>query len=628
MTEEQIPVKPIELIKFGKTLLATEIECFLGYGVYCFSDNSALTTTGHILYKYLTAIKTVFSSIAHISFPADPVTNVATTVVALRNLARLARLHLEGDSLVHTLNNLSNELALLPNGVVCTTKTVSDLYIDVAKYIVGGDMKNFIGSWDNQKYADQDEVIGGIFIVLFYIMLWWNMHLASMNQLLHSIGEFTSNGKEMRGTFKPLIPSDPKTWGANLVSQENSVGASVFGITTAQLDDPAFRGITVTRVAGFENLMNRLCTPSQWTWRFGRWMRVIPIFSMVSFESSSDGDGSLYTDFANLMGSAGLFSNTGTHKWRDFNNDINQFVSDLKTFYFKNSAYGDLKAKFTLTTFAEIPTPAPSGNGGILFYQMMDWIDGGILSTDKLRHKFYVDDDDCGHQTLKCRRVFNAEKRFMIIGDAEVEDYQLHHALIANQVDDQAGDVKSLGINKDPISIKAYFGFGIGRTEDEVYKIGRVINDNVAIVNVDSALEDFVPGACTWTLYTNSLELSLPISLNVDKTLFYHGRNQDPFKKLQHQVVDVNELDIDKVLNVARKYIFPVSNVSSIMSTPIAVSAMPIVDDIPKLGVEQTKVSDDVNNKVESLVTKAPVAVSAVPASVALADKDKKEDKK
>lgn len=265
MPEEQIPVKPIETIKFGKELLATDRECVLGYGVYCFGDNSALTTSGHILYKYLDAIRTVFKSIAHITFPSDPTTNTATTTVALRNLARLARLHLEGDSLVKCLNNISAELALLPNGVTCTTKTVSDLYIDVAKFVVGGDFKNFIGSWDNQKYADQDEVIGGIFIVLFYIMLWWNMHLSSMNMLLHSIGEFTSNGKEMRGTFKPLITSDPKTWGAVLVSQENAAGASIFGITTAQLDDPAFRGITVTRVAGFENLMNKLCTPSQWT---------------------------------------------------------------------------------------------------------------------------------------------------------------------------------------------------------------------------------------------------------------------------------------------------------------------------------------------------------------------------
>lgn len=626
---ETIPIKPIEQIRFGKELLATDLETTLSYLVYCFGDNSALTTSGHLLYIYLTAIKAVFKSIAHVTFPTGE-SQASTTTVALRNLARLARLDLKGDSLVRVMGNLSAELALLPDGNTCTTKTISDLYIDVARFVVGGDLKSFIGSWDNQKYADQDEVIGGIFIVLFYILLPWNLHLASCNMLLHSIGEFVRDGSAMRGSFRPLIPSDPKTWGSVLVAQENAATAAIFGLTTAQLDDPSFRAITVTKVAGFESLMNRLLTPSQWTWRFGRWMRVIPVYFMVSFESSSDGDGSVYTDFSNILGSSGIFSNTGTHKWRDFNNDLNQFASDLKSFYFKNSAYGDLKAKLTLVPFGDIPTPAPSGNGGIVGYQMMDWVDGGATSTDKLRHKFYVDDDDSGHQTLKCRRVYNGDKRFLMLGDMDVEDYVIHHGLIANQVDDQAGSVKSLGINKDLITIKGFFSFGIGRTEDENYKIGRVINDGVAVVNASSDLQGSVPKPLTWTKYTNSLDVSLPISLAADKTLYYYGRNADPLKKLVHQVVDINELDIEKVMSTVRKYIFPVSSAASIPSTPIAVSAMPITDDIPKLGGEQKKISDDVNNVSETTVGNSPVAVSAAPASVALADKDKdkKDDKK
>lgn len=607
---EKIPIKPLEELKFGKTLLASDLECLNAYLVYCHGDHGAVAPTTHQSYIWLTAAKTAFAAISSISLPSG-INATATHSVALRNLARIARLKLEGDGLIRFLNQLSDQLALLPDGNICTTKTISDTYIDVARFICGQDMTGFIGTWDNQKYAIQDEIIGGIFIIAFYIGLWWNLHLSSILDILHSIGEFTKDNASMRGSYKPFLSSDPKTWGAILVAQENSTASAVFGMSTAQLDDPTLRSITVCKVAGAEKIMNKLLSPSQWTWRFGRWIRVKPVYFMWNPETTETGDGSIFTDWAS---SVLLFNDSGANKWRSFNSDFNEFINDLKSFYFKNKSYADLKSQFTFVPFGDLPVPAVSGNGGILGFQMMHWVDGGAISTDTLMHKFLADSDDRGHLTLMCRREFNSDKRFLMLGDIEVDEYRLHVALQATNVDDQAHspvEPATFGVFHSPVCLKSFFGFGIGKTEDEPYKLGRVIYDGVAIVNAASGLQGKSVAPLTWVPYTNTDDVTFPISLYRDKTLFKYGRSADPFKKLRHQVVDINELDVDAVLKTANSYIFPVKSASSIESSPIAVSASVEAElQIPNLGGEQKKVSDDVNTPAETNVA-ASIPVSA-----------------
>lgn len=624
----RIPINPIGEIAFGKTLLASELECFVAYAVYCFGENGYMAPTTHLLFKYLTDMKAVFARISSPSVPIHSTTNVATADVAFRNIARLARLTLEGDSLAFMLTKLSDELAMLPNGVVCTTKTISNLYTDVVLYVVGGNMKEFIGEWDNQKWAVQDEIIGGIFITLFYVCTLWGLHLGSVNMLLHSTGEFTKEGATMHGNYKPLIPSDPKTWGSVLVAQENSTASSVFGMSTAYLDDPVLRAITVVKVDGVEKLMNRLLTPSRWTWRFGRWVQIQPVYFLWCPETSDDG--AIFSDWSSKV--MLMINTTDENQWRTFNNTLNEFVADLKAFYFKNKSYATLKAMFNFVPFGEFPVPAPTGNGGMLFHQMAYFEDGGAGSTDQLYHKFLLDTDDAGHLNLQTRRNFNEDKRFLMIGDLEVEDYLIQVAAMVSKVW-YAGAATSLGVNVPWLSLKSYFGFGVGKTEDEDYKIGRIICDGVAVVNAATALhntaaaligDNLMSAHPKWTLYTNSDDLTFPISLLRSKDLFKYGRSADPYKKLKHVVVDINELDIDNVLKAIRKYFWPIGT-SSIISTPIPVSAF------PEANPEQKLVSDDVNSKRETVIgTDIPVSakIDDLKAQVKKEEKKIKEEKK
>lgn len=613
-------ISALEKLEFGKTLLTSDLECIRAYLPFCCDDVKTNYVTApdinesrpaHVLSAMLWDLRV---AISRLSSNAIPTTDVAATPeVPFRNLARLARLVASGDDLIRMQSRLSIELATLPSGVIIGTgsskRAISDWYIQVALWLCGAGAKDFIGEWDNQKYATQDEISGGMWIVLFYVCKFYGMHVASILTLLTSIGSFSKEGGAMRGNMKPLIASDQNTWGSLLTEQENLEAENLFGISTDYLDDPTLRAISVVKVDGLEPLLNTLLSPSQWTWRFGRTVQILPLY-FLTCPTGGDDDAAAFDSFVELV----MFIDGTNNKWKAFNNALLDVVTSMTNLYFKNGAYGNLKKMFHIVSFGDYYTIPASGNGGLLGFQMAH-VEPSIvepLTDEAMYHKFLLDTENGGHGLLQTRRSFNHDKRTMVIGDIDIDAYRLHMALTTTGV---LADGSEVDLSSKMIQMFrpcAFFGFGIGKTEDEPYKIGRAVYDLANADFMDGDNEPIAVSPKTWALYPvasadASCTDSYPVSLQHSKEIFKAGRAADPFKKLNHLMYDINELDVDLVVASIRKLMWPIT-VGSIKTSFIPVSAI-------ASPIDQPIVSDDVNSKKETSF--GPIAVSASVGKIA-----------
>lgn len=585
--QNQIPIMSPEEIKFGKAMAPSDLETGLIIHVYTFKDTGTIKSGGtHSLVEMITEINTVIGKIQAGLVAADLYdSNTIDYAGVYFNLGRIARMALDGEDIAYRAGEIESELSKSPAGAVMSTKTKAAKYCALW-FIYGGDFKELFGEWNPTQWKWEDYIWAGIFCVLFYVCRWWNLHLSTYKDLIMRLGKYSKLGDSNVGEFRPFDPNDPSTWFSLLVEQENTDGNDYFGLKVEDVDDATYRGITVCWLEGSEQLANRLLSKSHWEWRFGRFVEIKPVYFLSP--ASEDDDGDCWDDLED--GSAHtvrLFRSTYTDcNYLFFNRHLNECVSNIKKYWFKNKSYAALKEKFKFMPFMNVPAPAETGSGGLLAHQCTYYKCNALAYTN-IKLKFPIDDG--WMDAVKLHRESGGNYKYEIIGDVPLDDVRLLYGLATKKIGATPTDLSSKF--KIPIESRGGITIQIGRTEDREYYADRAIVDNIVSTG-NSSLVASELSYWEWVKNTTNAGSDYGFGGLVNKQAVYRQRAFDPYKKIPHVTYDINNFDIDLVADTLRKAIFGLGGVKS----DIKVSAMPELDkkaeDKSNLEAEGTKKPD------------------------------------
>lgn len=614
----QIPLRNTRVIEFGKTITDTSPEMLKLYGMYVYNDNNYFGNTngvlsGHNLGLMLEAAYTTLNDVRDENFTLTGTT--ATLGMGMMNIGRLARLKLTGRGLAFILCNWESELNRNISGTVCGTKTATNVLADMF-YVSGQELQSFLGSWNKVKYRPADDILAGAWMVLFNCLFFLTGHYMSVHYLWKQIGQYSVLDGILRGNYVAFNPSDETTHGSVLCSKENfeldnistptwkATGHNLFGVDVSTIDNAEFRKIDVPIYSPAVAFWQRFLSKTRWDWKYAKYIEVQPLFSLWNAETTQDG--SIYQDWVDYFTMNNV---TDKNQWAFLLQRTIEIVMEFKNFRFQSDAFGKLKSLINLVPFSNIPDLS-IGPGGLIMHQMAYWEDGGALSTDTMCHKFYIDDDTVGHQCLALRRETDNVYDFITLGDMDLRDYRIHHFLCANTIynEDSTSDQVIHTSYASVIDIKGFYGFAIKKSEEKPYELSRYMHSLVAASTYDVSIGNTNPLMIkTWKLFSdisgNERTTDFTIGLNYSKHGYYYWRAADPYKKVAHNVHDINNLDLELVMRDVVSTIFPIGSAQIVKDTPIITSALPEIEKkdttevIPVSAMEEKK-DDESKDKV------------------------------
>jgi len=636
---KQFSIKEPEEIKFGKTMLPADLETLRMYIICAMKDKGTIKASGtHTIIKFLDDLDAVFASSSTLVSQSDLSPSGATTVtscarVIMYNLGKLARIVYEGDDFAYHAARIQTELLTKAD----KTGQITDTNSQVGKYsalwfVVGADMKELFGQADATKYQYTDYMLAGMWVTLNYVLFLWTGHLISYADLIRKTGKFSKNGDIHEGEFKPVVSSDPTTFGSLLTAVENGV-TDYFGISQTKVASDTLKGITVATWEGLDAIWQRLLSQTRWEWRFGRFVEVQPVFFI--WNPSDDEDGNTAAEFVTNDETVELFVSKTKTDWIYLNRRINELCADIKKHWFANKSYASLKEKIKFISFMELP-PIGEGTGGLLMHQVTSFDPTTDATYDHIDLKFDVDDADLGFDTLAIRRSENQINVFEVLGDVPLNDYLfmfgINCRILYNGSDNAITAVK-------PIVPRGMLAFAYGKKEDKDYYIDRTplecigdtLHDSALVGTAEQAAE--IIGGSVYT-YVTGIEAVTPwtwikptkeddiriVSATNKKSYYYEQRALDPYKKIKHTVYDINNLDIENIALLMRKEFWNMGGSIDSKVQPIPVSAMP--------AAISEKIEEE-KKKDELAVSAMPVAQAAKELKVAEADlKKAKEEMK
>jgi len=542
-----IPIKPSEEINFGKERPTSDKMIGIEYLVLAFRDiNNIATGSNHVLVKMLETAQAAWTAIR--SKTADYKNDTATAEQIMANIGRLMRIEYEGADFVYKCDQVTllAELALRSDGVAPATSNGDAQYFYNLWFMMGAKEKveGLFGTWNVNEYKIEDDALAGIWITMFYLITHWQLQTATYSALIKDLGEFKKDGDTVKGKFTPVSTLKQETWPSVLISSEQLTNAiNGFGLTTSMLDDETLRGISVYVLDNLEGLLKDYFSQSRWIWKHKHWWQVRPIYSIWGGNHLTRGIAREKFDDGSTEGLQ-LFKNYTQTQWAWFNREVNEFMDKITNFFYKNKSFGTIKARFKKVAFYDLPSPG-EGKGGIIAHQMR-YLKESVTVADDIHTKIQLDAHSDGQDVLKTRRSTDQDKVFMTIGDMEVKDYQLMvgHAIQGTKHPDQnSGNERALPVKTgfDPIGGLVIF---VSKSEDEDYKIARELNEIVDDGPGNGDM-DGIECAPEWVYasdYPNT-EYNYPVSINYNKGVFYQNRPRDPYKKLEHKVHDINNLD-------------------------------------------------------------------------------------
>lgn len=621
----QIPIKNSESIEFGKSCFYDEAQIFYGWFVISYNSKLAIASTSstHPWVQMLNTFRSCLDLVRLESFDiTGSSSNKATLELFCLNIGRLAREKVDGSTYLYKVSAIEAELLRKLNGAasVDTDNLLYTWYKDIAIVVAGASLEGFIGRWNSTKYKPADDILAGAIIILCWVMFWWTGFLKSWKKLHSKIGAYATIDGVAVGSFQPLQVDKPDTFYTLLLAVENlevnqwgtelnnhaftwkSTGQDLFGLSLDTIDNSALRAVDVSVYSIADAFWDKLLTRTEWQWKFGKSISWDVVFLPQAYfdyddkkcipgDATAAGDGTVvdvdyFSDFELFNAITTNFSNN----WRWFNSYVNDTISAFKSFPFQNKSFAKIKSLFDTIHFCNIKIPPSTGIGGLLVHQFAHWADGGA-NVDVGCFKGLLDTGNGGHTVLANRRRSSTNYRFMTLGDVSIEDYRLFNYLTAvtNYSLDEGSSKTAIG-NTPPLMLTSAFGFVIEKEEDLPYKINRRLawlyagkTKDMMFEYVDSDGDDVnhsgrvcIPPR-TW-VNSEVSTTEFPVSLAGTKVLYYEGRASDPYKKLKHNVHDVNNLDADLIRKDVLKTFFPLSS-SSVESSPMQIaSALPKPD--------------------------------------------------
>ena len=563
------PAVPIE---FGKPMVHTDMESyllFLQHAVRNGDDETAWTfdlgssthPIGVILDQLILAWPILVSDSGDYS---NTGADVLTVEQVLMNFGRLIRTDLKDDACLYKISIMATELMKSKDGVACTDGTMDELIESCLSlwFLVGAKLDGMFGTWGTTKYLAQDDAFAGWICLLQWAVIWVNLHDINYMKQERGIATYVIEDGVVKGHYNELRPVDPSTYGSLLVAEENGgfLGATtpidLLGMDAAYVDEPLTKGFSVVLHQASGDLAKRLLSKSEFSWRFERHIIIDPGFQLYMVENQQE------------QGEEGIGLVEATIKNRPMKNYTNishlsyrraitSLVSDFQSYYFKNKAFAGAKKMFSTVNIYDLPLPG-EGSGGLLAFQTT-FLEEQITNADKCHRKFKIDTTDEGWLSIQQRLTTHGNKKFLIIGDVPLDDYLVIVGLGMEHVyiDGAKVALKTVATHcLDMFSPYAGIIAGFDRNEDEPRKVNRLLKDLIDGVTKgdmdgkSQSLSQWVDGA---SHVYGTTDYEYPVSLVHAKTLHYEGRASDPYKKLDHNVYDVNELDFTLVAAALRK---------------------------------------------------------------------------
>lgn len=641
---EDEPIK----IEFGKPLTAASMESYYIFLQHCIRNGDNQTaftldanTSTHPIGVILDALILTWPKLVSDSGVFTAATGTAITAEqVLMNFGRLIRSKLDEDSCLYRISQMDTELTKNHAGAVNTATDCAALESALKDlwFLVGSNLSGMFGEWGTTKYLAQDDAFAGWIACLQWVVIWFNLHDINYMKQERGLAEYVVEGGTVKGHFKPLNPTDPSTYGALLVAEENGgfLGATtpidLLGMDAAYVDEPLTKGFNVILHQASAALAQRLLSKSEFTWRFNREITVDPGFQMYIVENQEE------------QGEEGIGLVEATIKNRPMKNytnishltyrrQLNALVTDFQSYFFKNKAFASAKKMFTTVNIYDLPEPGV-GNGGLNAFFMTS-VEEQITNADKIFTKCKLDLSDDGPCALMQRKSTDHKKVFQLIGGMTLDDYRLrlglaheHYYLDGAKV---AGKVVA-SENLDLFSPYAGIVASFTQNEDEPKKVARLLYDLIDgatkgdLDGLTNSIPEWEDGA---SHVYGTTDYDFPVSLAHGKTLFYEGRSADPFKKLDHVVYNINELDYMKIAKSMREAF----GYSGGTSEEIPVSAKPWEKEKDEKELEISAVPEVEEKKDEELPVSAAVdekkKVAKIEKDLKTAkDKATKEDKK
>ena len=536
-------------IEYGKETLYTDQEIIRHYQVMAYRDSGTLKASG--THKVALLIELIVDAMDAIIGKSTDFTNAtATAEQVMYNLGRLMRQKYEGDRLVEELEGgtLVVELARLATGVAASTATNANCVCQ-CWFFIGKLTDDFFGTWNTTEFKHEDYAWAGIWAAVLYLLRLWSWQLGTYNRLIQSTGEFTTKNGFIEGKVRQFSKLDPSSWGCALLERDNGE-LDLFGLSEGMIDDATYRGIKVPISVGFETSMNRLFSSTKWTWRYGRTIEVIPVYTLFSVVAPN-ADSIDQADLDTTAHGMQLFNTYTNVDWKWVNTQLCDIVTRLQGFYFKGSNgknFSALKQKIKLVDFFDVPIPG-EGQGGLLCFQMTYF--NVEVDQDDMNNKTNHDTSNSREAALQTRRTDIVDYNFQVIGDVPLEDYLFYIGLTIDQTlidaDKAAGSPTNMDYPAMIISPITSVAFALSKNEFEDYKLWPSIID-VCTGELESAGVNTVQQKL-WVYPTSypSTKYEFPVGIEFNAGVFFEGRAGDPFKKLKHTTYDANNLDVDKI---------------------------------------------------------------------------------
>lgn len=649
-------VRETQEINFGKQLLEADIETIIMYLVFGIRSEGTINITDgtHPLAILYMAAKTVWkrqvnrNGVYSITSSNDP-----TEELLFRNLGRLIKMNLDGYSRLEKISVMKTELLRNYDATSSCTGTGKATLIQALTllyFVVGSAKTDLFGSIKTTEYMAKDDAFAGMFAVFKYVGMFFGLHWICYFDKLRRQGEVATEGGIMKGQYTPLTALDVKTWDSILVELNNKGFAgtptNMLGMDAAYLDEPLIKGLKCILVDGTAELAQRLLSPSQWEWRFERWIKVIPYFNiwMGNETAVGDNDGGYSTECINSVMENYPLSNGTNIEWVTIMNDFIDVMAEIQGHFFKEKAFATCKAWFKKVNVWDLPTIS-DGPGGIMLYQMTH-LDSKVATRDHIYHKFLIDTQDKGHNSLMRRADSSDDKRFLMLGDTELRDYLLHVGLNVKDIYIDGAKITDVLANKPMISPMNAFAISLKRDEDRAYRMTK----NLKTITKQADDANLKGKAVDLLLWNNASDFAYgdednadtnprnyPICLIHGKNVFYAGRAADPLKKISHKAPDVNALDADYVIDEMLSTFFgsskadiPVSAIEekdkkrfdNPETSETEVSALPEEEEKKEIEVSAVKQDEAEVKKLNAQITKLQKQIKSDK------EKEKKKEKK
>lgn len=608
-----VNIKPTELIEFGKEINVAAFENTIQYIFRCMDDHGTIKLGGtHHMVVMLADLQTAWGHLIAKTVEAQCASGTQNPTQVIYNLGRLAKTKCIGDDLVYSIERFEIELNKTTGGTYSTPNAVVHPYINMYA-LLGGDFTPIWGTWDNQVYRIEEDLIAGIWLTIMYILRFWNLHVRSIIKTVRKTG--TLNAAHDQGETLDFKSYDSKTWGTLTMQKENG-SIAVLGMHPDFINADAYKQMKVAMLDDSEILDTHFLSDTRWSVRFGRFIEVHPLYFIwcpdVGNNYSTISQWHNLTDHETVL----LFTEETDTAWKWFNRSINVFCDQLKEFRFRNKAYSALKDKIKFVRFFDIAAPE-SGPGGLIAHQMT-YIKHNVAADD-MNHKFILDEgtvDNCMFLTVRA----NTENRyvFQAIGDITIPDICLEMAMMASHTKLIGAAAVAIPSRMFQANCRGGFMISLGKDEDMPYYAYRAISELEGymedVTKVDSPFLGADEQEClNWEDYAD-----YPVALLNTKTAYYNMRATDPYKKLPHVMFHINNFNVDAVVSSFRTALW---NVGAQVETNVIDKAVIATDDKPKTAdLMVSAMPVDLKEKIEAkkLDTKEEKEqpVSAIPKKV------------